>query len=202
MEQSTFPRSNQLRLAPTTEILTSDHPFFYRVLLTQLEVKLESTVAALKIGQQKGLTTILNTAPAAHLPSDIYQYVDILCANESELETLSKLTVTSVDEAIAASRVLIGYGANQVLITLGAKGCLLVKSDSTLHKASSEKIKAIDTTGAGDCFLGAFAYFLARGSPIDVCMERANVIAGYSVQREGTQSSYPKASDLDAALFE
>lgn len=156
---------------------------------------------ALKIGQQKGLTTILNTAPAAHLPSDIYPYVDILCANESELETLSKLPVNSVDEAIVASRVLIGYGAKQVLITLGSKGCLLVTSDSTTYKEVTQKIKAVDTTGAGDCFLGAFAFFLARGSSIPTCMERANLIAGYSVQREGTQSSYPMASDLDAALF-
>lgn len=179
----------------------TNHLQISRVLLTQLEVKLETTVAALKIGQEKGLTTILNTAPAAHLPSDIYQYVDILCANESELETLSNQHVTSVDDAIAASRVLIGYGAKQVLITLGSKGCLLVKSDSTLHKAANDKIKAIDTTGAGDCFLGAFAFFLARGSSIDICMERANVIAGYSVQREGTQSSYPLASDLDSSLF-
>lgn len=122
--------------------------------------------------------------------------------NESELETLSKLPVNSVEEATAASQVLIGYGAKQVLITLGSKGCLLVTSKSTEHRDVKGSVKVVDTTGAGDCFLGAFAYFLARGSPLEVCMDRANTIAGYSVQREGTQSSYPLASDLDTSLFD
>lgn len=164
---------------------------------------METTLAALKLGREKGLTTILNTAPAAHLPKDWYQYVDIICANETELQTLSKREkVENVEEAIEAARVLIGFGAKQVLVTLGSKGCLLVNSESTTYKPCDEAgIVAVDTTGAGDCHLGAFAFFLAKGHPIDVCMERANTVAGYSVQREGTQSSYPLASQLNQALF-
>jgi ribokinase len=162
---------------------------------------LESTIEALKIGKQEGLTTILNTAPALHLPSEIYPFIDILCANETELEVLSGKKVDNVDAAIAASRDIIELGAKQVLITLGSKGCLLVTSDSTTYKAITKTVKAVDTTGAGDCFLGAFAYFLAQGSPIEICMERANVIAGYSVQKEGTQTSYPTRSELPSELF-
>lgn len=170
--------------------------------MTQLEIKLESTIEALKIGKEQGLTTILNTAPAAHLPKEIYQYVDILCANETELETLSgEKAISSEKQATRAARFLIGLGARQVLITLGAKGCLLVTAESSIFKPVQEKVKAIDTTGAGDCFLGAFSYFLARGTPIEQCMEKANIIAGFSVLREGTQTSFPRASDLKPELF-
>lgn len=173
-----------------------------RVLLTQLEIKLESTIEALKIGKEEGLVTILNTAPALKLPSDIYPFIDILCANESELETLSGKKTESVDEAIVAARDIIALGANKVLITIGSKGCVLVSSDSVVYKPVTTTVKAIDTTGAGDCFLGAFAYFLARGTDIETCMEKANIIAGYSVQHEGTQTSYPRAVDLPKELFE
>ena len=172
------------------------------MLLTQLEIKLDSTIEALKIGKEEGLVTILNTAPALHLPSEIYPFIDILCANETELEVLSGKNVPDVDSAIVASRDLMELGAKQVLITLGSKGCLLVKEDgSTVYKPITKKIQAIATTGAGDCFLGAFAYYLAHGSPIETCMERANEIAGYSVQKEGTQTSFPSKSELPAELF-
>jgi ribokinase len=194
-----IPGANDL-LTPE-EIRAHEDAFLgSKVLLTQLEVKLESTVEALKIGQKHGLITILNTAPAAHLPADIYQYVSILCANETELETLSGKPVKSVDDAVIAARVLLGFGAKQALITLGSQGCLLVTPDMTEY-VSSEAVKAIDTTGAGDCFLGAFAYFLALDVPIKTCMKRANVVASYSVQREGTQTSFPVASELDPSLF-
>lgn len=171
---------------------------FKRVLLTQLEVKLETTVEALRLGKQHGLTTILNTAPALHLPQDVYPHVDILCANETELETLSGRNVASVEEATLASRILIGFGAKQVLVTLGSKGCLLVNSDNTVYKEALA-VKAIDSTGAGDCFLGAFAYYLASGMDIDICMEKANVAAAYSVQREGTQTSFPTMAQLSSS---
>lgn len=161
-------------------------------------MKLETTIAALKLGQQHGLVTILNTAPALHLPSDVYQFVDILCANETELETLSGKHVETVEDATVASRVLIGFGAKQVLVTLGSKGCLLVTPDKTVYKEAL-RVKAVDTTGAGDCFLGAFAYYLASGLEMSVCMENANAAAAYSVQREGTQTSFPSASELLAS---
>lgn len=194
-----IPGANDL-LTPE-EIQAHENAFIgSRVLLTQLEVKLESTVEALKIGQKHGLTTILNTAPAALLPSDIYQHVSILCANETELETLSGKPVNSVDDAVVAARVLLNFGAKQALITLGSQGCLLVTPDTTIYEPS-EKVKAIDTTGAGDCFLGAFAFFLGRGFPIATCMKRANIVAAFSVQREGTQTSFPLAQQLDQTLF-
>jgi len=148
------------------------------------------------LGKQHGLVTILNTAPAIHLPSDVYQHVDVVCANETELETLSGRSVETVEDATLASRDLIGLGAHQVLVTLGSKGCLLVTSNNTVYK-EAVPVKAIDTTGAGDCFLGAFAYYLASGSPVGVCMEKANAVAAYSVQREGTQTSFPTAADMD-----
>jgi sugar/nucleoside kinase (ribokinase family) len=92
-------------------------------------------------------------------------------------------------------------GAKQVLVTLGERGSLFVSSDSVTHEPS-EKVKAIDTTGAGDCFLGSFAFFYARGEEVKSCMKKANHLAGVSVTRKGTQTSFPRRKELPDSLFQ
>jgi ribokinase len=171
-----------------------------KVLLTQLEIRLETTWEALKVAKQAGVTTILNPAPAQDLPSDIFQVVDILCPNETELEILSKKPVNNIDEAKVAAKVLLEKGVKKVLVTLGENGSLLVTENEVYH-SPSEKVKAVDTTGAGDCFLGSFAYFYAMGEDVKECMKKANHIASVSVQAEGTQTSFPHRSKLPASYF-
>lgn len=171
------------------------------MLLTQLEISLQTTVAALKIGQAAGVTTILNPAPAQALPDEIYQYADIICPNETELETLTGLPVKNVDDATNAARVLIKRGAKSVVVTLGENGSLYVTPTAATHVPVSTRVVAVDTTGAGDCFLGSFAYFLASGASVEESMKRANTVAGTSVTRPGTQSSYPSRAELPAEWF-
>lgn len=136
------------------------------VLLSQLEIPLEISLHCLKLARKHGVFTILNTAPAPTkpLPNDIYQYIDILCANQPEIAMISNLPANSPEEAIKAAQMVIQLGVKEVLLTLGSDGCLLVRNDSSyLHVPSMKVEKVEDTTGAGDSFLGALAYFLAKG---------------------------------------
>ena len=101
----------------------------------------------------------------------------------------------------AAARTLLARGAGQVIITLGERGSLLVTA-SEAHHVPAPSVKAVDTTGAGDAFVGSLAYFLAAGAPILEAMQRANQIAAHSVQRPGTQTSFPSAAELPPALLQ
>jgi ribokinase len=172
------------------------------IMVCQLEIPLESSLAALRIARQEGVKTIFNPAPAQpDLPDELYQLSDIFCPNESETELLTGLPVGTLAEAETAARVLIGRGAGTVILTLGERGSLLVTKSITEH-VPVESIKALDTTGAGDAFVGSLAYFLASGKPLTSAMKRANRIAAISVQSSGTQTSFPVKKDLPAELFD
>ncbi len=172
-----------------------------QIVVCQWEVPLETTLAALRIGRAAGVMTIFNPAPARdQLPPEAYQLSDIFCPNESETELLTGQPVTTLAEAEAAAQILLGRGAGRVVLTLGERGSLLVSAAEVKHEAAPQ-VKAIDTTGAGDAFVGSLSYFLALGIPLLVAMQRANQIAALSVQRPGTQSSFPSAAELPADLL-
>jgi len=173
-----------------------------QILVCQLEVPVETTLSALRIARQEGVTTIFNPAPArANLPEEFYQLSDIFCPNESETELLTDLPVNSQEEAETAARVLMERGAGTVILTLGERGSLLVTADGSVHVPATP-VKALDTTGAGDAYVGSLAYFLAAGKPLAEAIRRANHIAAISVQSAGTQTSFPVAGDLPSDLLE
>lgn len=173
-----------------------------QILVCQLEIPLETTLAALRVARQEKVTTIFNPAPARpNLPDELYQLSDIFCPNESETELLTGMPVGTQEEAEAAAHALMGRGAGTVILTLGERGSLLVTADETTLVPATP-VKALDTTGAGDAFVGSLAYFLAAGKPLAEAMRRANHIAAISVQSSGTQTSFPVASDLPADLLE
>lgn len=172
------------------------------ILVCQLEIPVETTLSALRIARQEGVTTIFNPAPARpNLPEEFYQLSDIFCPNESETELLTDLPVNSQKEAETAARVLLERGAGTVILTLGERGSLLVTPDDCVHVPATP-VKALDTTGAGDAFVGSLAYFLATGKPLTEAMRRANQIAAISVQSPGTQTSFPVAADLPSDLLD
>merc|ERR1711879_751231 len=127
------------------------------LLMAQLEAPLEATMAALKVASEEGLMTLLNTAPAKKLPPEIWPLCDIVCPNEPELQTLTDMPTSSNAEVAAAAKVLIQRGAKQVLVTLGSRGCALFESEAPGKFVPTQEVKARDTTGAGDSFLGALA---------------------------------------------
>lgn len=171
------------------------------VLACQLELPVETTLAALRTARAHGVTTVLNPAPARDgLPAELVALADVLCPNQGEAALLAGRPVDTAADAAAAATALRDRGAGSVVITLGEAGCLVADADGTEH-VPGLPARAVDTTGAGDAFVGSLAYFLAAGLPLRECARRATVIAARSVQAHGTQTSFPDRADLPAELF-
>jgi ribokinase len=161
------------------------------VLACQLELPVETSLAALRIAREEGVRTIVNPAPAREqLPEGGSRLSDVLCPNEPETELL-----TGKPAGEEAARELLARGAKSVVLTLGERGCLVVEGDATVEIPVAP-VHAVDTTGAGDAFVGALATFLAVGHSLVEAAKRANAVAALSVQKRGTQTSFPDAADL------
>jgi ribokinase len=170
------------------------------VLICQLEIPLEVTRVALEVARRDSTLAILNPAPAVReLPPELYEHADLLCPNESETELLLGRSIAAGKE-LEAARELCARGAGAVVLTLGARGCVIASPDEERH-VPAEPVEALDTTGAGDAFVGSLAYFLVRGAPLAEAAERANRIAAISVQGRGTQTSFPAAAELPPELL-
>ena len=166
-----------------------------------MEIPVEISVEALRIAKAAGVTTIFNPAPArAELPADLYQLSDIFCPNETETELLLGTSIQTQDDAVSAARDLLARGPKTVILTLGERGSLLVTPDH-IELVPAERVKAVDTTGAGDAFIGSLAYFLGVGKPLTDAIHRANKIAAISVQHPGTQTSFPDVADIPTKLM-
>jgi ribokinase len=164
-----------------------------RILLCQLEVPLETTREALAVARAAGVTTLLNPAPAVPVPDEVLGLADLCVPNETEAERL-----TGLAEPLAAARALQARGARAVLVTLGEQGVLVVERDAELVPAV--RVEAVDTTGAGDAFIGGLAVFLAEGLPLREAVSRACAVAALSVTRLGAQAALPSRAQLDAFL--
>ncbi|XP_051470041.1 ribokinase isoform X3 [Apus apus] len=149
--------------------------------------------------------TLLNPAPAlADLDPQFYTLSDIFCCNETEAEILTGIPVGSPEDAGKVGRVLLERGCKLVLLTLGAEGCMMISVEEPIPKhVPAGKVRAVDTTGAGDSFVGALAFYLAYYPelPMEEMIRKSNCVASVSVQASGTQSSYPYRKDLPQDLF-
>eukprot|EP00698_Gefionella_okellyi_P009245 TRINITY_DN2337_c0_g1_i5.p1 TRINITY_DN2337_c0_g1~~TRINITY_DN2337_c0_g1_i5.p1 ORF type:complete len:309 (-),score=60.44 TRINITY_DN2337_c0_g1_i5:2051-2977(-) len=173
-----------------------------RVVVCQLEVPVETTMEALRVAHEEQVLTIMNPAPApsSPLPDEIYALSDIFCPNEIEAEQLTGIPVNSLDDAERAAKQLLTRGVRTVLITLGARGVLRLNADGCKH-FPVDVVQAVDTSGAGDAFIGSLAYYLSNGVDIDAAIRRASQVATISVQRPGTQTSFPTRAELSAELL-
>lgn len=166
------------------------------VVICQLEIPVEVTAAALHVARAEGTVTILNPAPAHDdLPAELLADCDVLCPNQSEAGLLTGRSVETVDQAIDAARELLGRGPRAVVVTLGSDGCV-VADQAGIDHIDGVSVEAVDSTGAGDAFVGALGYYLARGDKLREAAGWANRIAALSVRRPGTQTSYPDRSEL------
>ncbi|RKP52566.1 ribokinase [Trinickia fusca] len=168
------------------------------VVVCQLETPPETVAAALAAGRRLNKTVILNPAPATGpVPREWLALVDYLIPNEVEAAALTGLPIGSPQEAAAAAAALREQGARNVLITLGAAGILAATEDGTMH-LPAPKVTAVDTTAAGDTFIGAFAAELARRSSFDTAVRFAQHAAAISVTRAGAQPSIPTRHEVQA----
>ena len=169
------------------------------VLLVQLESPLDTVDRALVLARAAGVLTILNPAPGAKLGSDLLRKVDLLTPNETEAELISGRRVTTLDEAEAAARELLAMGVGGVVVTLGARGALIVRGEQVAH-VPGRVVDVVDTTGAGDAFNGALAVALAEGRALVEAVAFANAAAALQVTRLGTAPAMPYRKEVEALL--
>lgn len=162
-------------------------------LLLQLEIPVD-VVCELCLNAPAQLK-ILNPAPAASLPTEIYPCIDLITPNETEARMLTGIEVTDLDCARRAADKLHDRGTRQVVITLGARGAFYSDGD-TAREFSAHPVEAIDTTAAGDAFSGALALFLSQGLAIEIAIERASIAAALSTTRHGAQASMPTLAEI------
>ena len=170
-------------------------------LICQLEIEVELSLIALRLAKKLGVSTILNPAPArSSLPEEIYKLTDIFCPNESEAELLTGKKINSMTDIEEMAKQFVTAGAKSVIITLGENGCYVLSNGVGKH-ISANKVSVVDSTGAGDAFVGALAHFLDLGIDIFESSERASAVATISVQGKGTQSSFPERDQLPSELL-
>ena len=172
------------------------------VAVSQFEIPLPTIAAFFKRARAAGATTILNPAPAARFGQGLLDLVDILILNETELGFLTGIELRDTDEYehfIEAARSLRMDESKTVCVTLGKRGIVALISGRQ-HVDIGRAVKAVDSTGAGDCFVGAVAALLADGQPLSSAFGYANIAAAVCVQRMGAAPSMPTIAEVSAFL--
>lgn len=168
------------------------------LIVLQLEVPLETVYAAIDFGEKHQIPVLLNPAPAsADLDFEQVARCDYFVPNESELALLTGMPVDSLDEVKQAARTVLAKGARNVVVTLGGRGALWLHGDQE-ELVEGVSVKAVDTTGAGDAFIGCFSHCLVRGDDLAAALRTANQYAADSVTKAGTQTSYATAAEFEA----
>ena len=160
------------------------------VVVAQCEIKQEVTLAAFKAAKARGCTTVLNPAPYQEISAELLALCDWIIPNETEFRELHGALPTS-DSVLQSFR----PGKNSI-VTLGSQGAVYVSADGQLTKVAAPKVTAVDTTGAGDAFVGTFAYSLASGKDPVTAMTLGIKVASLSVTQKGAQSSYPHQAEI------
>ena len=163
----------------------------------QNEIPLEATAEALRIAKARGPVTIFNPAPGQPIANDLVGLCDVIVPNEVEAEAIAGVAVRTLDDARSVARRLLEAGASAAIVTLGERGALVADRDGATH-LPAVPVSAVDTTGAGDAFIGTLAYFLARGASLRSAARLAIDAAALSVTRIGTQSSFPSRAEVEA----
>lgn len=167
-----------------------------KLIVLQQEIPLETNYRAIELAEQFGVPVLLNPAPANNnLNIEYVSKVAFFTPNETELATLTGLPTSNQAEIEAAAKDLVARGVENVIITLGTKGALWVTKTSQ-QIVPGKKVAAVDTTGAGDAFIGSFAHYFTQGKPVAEALLLANQYAAVTVTRQGTQKSYPTAEEL------
>jgi ribokinase len=167
-----------------------------KILLLQLEIPLETVLAAAQTAQKLGLEVILNPAPAADLPSELLGMVDYLIPNQTELELISGVSVQDLASTRRAANRLIEMGVKNLIVTLGEEGAFLANQDQNLL-IPGYSVQPVDTTAAGDSFIGGFAASLIKNKSLPDAVDQANLCGALAATRPGAQPSIPTLEELE-----
>ena len=166
------------------------------LLLLQLEIPVGTVLHAARLAKAGGVRVLLNPAPARELPDELLALADFIIPNETELALLTKQTISDVKSAETAAHSLVRREAQTVIVTLGAKGALIVNRDSARH-IPSFKVDVVDTTAAGDAFIGGLAVALLGGQSLEDAVQYASACGALAVTRFGAQPSLPTAGEVE-----
>lgn len=173
-----------------------------QALVLQLEIPLDTVQQLIAAGHRAGIPVILNLAPAQPLSKEMLQQVSVLILNETEAALLSGQRVESLEDARIVATVLHESGISTVVMTLGSRGALLVTLDTTGQSRSiyqpAPKVQVLDTTAAGDCFVGAFTVALIEGQPAEEALRFAVHASSLKVTKFGAQSGLPTREEVYA----
>ncbi|MTV82821.1 ribokinase [Secundilactobacillus folii] len=169
-------------------------------LITQFETPIEVAEAGFKIAKKHGVVTILNPAPAREVPTSLLAISDLVTPNETECETLTGVKITDEASMIKGAEKLHEMGAKGVIITVGSKGAFYHTADGHYGFVDAFKVKAVDTTAAGDTFIGALSTQLKKDlSNLPEAIRFANRASSITVQRMGAHPSIPTLAEIEAA---
>jgi ribokinase len=161
-----------------------------QMIVAQCEIKQEVTLAAFTAAKARGCVTILNPAPYQALSQELLDLCDWIIPNETEFRELHG-SLPTTDAILKSFR-----PGKSTIVTLGSEGAVYISPNGSVHRVSAPQVTAVDTTGAGDAFIGSFAYSLASGkSPLEA-MRFGIKVASFTVTRKGAQSSYPDQSEI------
>lgn len=168
----------------------------FGLLLLQLEIPTPTVLRAAQRAHEHGLQVILNPAPAKPLPHELLANVDILIPNESELSLLTGLPVNDVSSAEMAAKEILKQGVQTVIVTLGSKGALLVTASQVTH-VNTYKVDVIDTTAAGDAFIGGFASAMLSGKSLEDSVRYGCACGALATTKFGAQPSLPTKTEVE-----
>ena len=166
------------------------------ILLLQLEIPVPAVLKAAKMAHEAGAMVVLNPAPACPLQDELFKYIDLFIPNETELSTFSGLPVSDKESAAKAAALMQGKGVGKLIVTMGSKGSLICEGGPEVF-VPARKVKAVDTTAAGDTFCGALCVALSEGKTLEEAAAFATAASALTVQKMGAQDSIPFRKDIN-----
>lgn len=195
-----IPGAN-LKLTPNDIEKYEDQIKASDILVLQLEIPVETVYKAIELGHKYKKSIILNPAPAAKLDREFIKLVDYIVPNETEASLLTGIKVNSIESGREAAKNLLEAGCKNVIITLGERGALLINDTEEIFQ-KPYNVKPVDSTAAGDSFIGAFAYSLTKGLNHKDAMEFASAEGALTVTKIGAQPSLPSLMEVEMFMKE